>query len=687
MSIVVYLADLRHNYMHVLASDAMPLNVGYMKAVMDRDLGADCDVRIFAYPDRLLAAMQERAPDVLMLSNYTWNEQISRYFARLAKRMKPDTLVVMGGPNIHDETERQKTFLVERPEIDWYVLGEGDFLATEIVQNFADSGLSLAALGQRDIASSVYRRGDEVVRHEILKRKRNLDDIPSPWLTGVMDQFFDGKLAPLWETNRGCPFTCTFCVQGTQYYNRVTYFDKARLREEISYIGKRIREVCPSMGVLRIADPNYGMYERDPEISGYLGEAQRDYGWPSYIDATTGKNRPERVIDSMERLGGALVLWQSVQSLDEDVLRNIRRENIKLDAYSSLNVHIRGRGMKSSSDLILALPGETLESHLAGLTKMIDAGVARVHNFQCLLLKGTELERSESRQKFSFETRFRMAQKSFGVYNGEAVFEPEEIVVSTDTMSFDDYMTARGYHFVCGVYVNQGRLDTLFEFCESLEVKRSELFLRLVDAVNADRGEVGDYLAAFLRETRGELFETREALEEFYRQPDNFARLSEGEIGDNIVYKYSAIARLRAWNAFATIALEAARQLLLDHGAAERMPHFDEFWRDFARFIVMRSVTGTTIEQLTRPVTVSVRYDIAAWLAAGCPADTVAYRLPSTVQAEFHLSGANAKELTQAVEVWGLSNAGLGMLLRRVSFNALERDIVLHADRPVAAAV
>lgn len=197
MSIVVYLADLRHNYMHVLASDAMPLNVGYMKAVMDRDLGGDCDVRIFAYPDRLLSAMRERAPDVLMLSNYTWNEQISRYFARLAKSMKPDTLVVMGGPNIHDEPERQKSFLAERPELDWYVLGEGDFLATEIVQHFADSGLSIAALGQRDLPSSVYRRGDEMIRHEILKRKRNLDDIPSPWLTGVMDQFFDGKLGAL----------------------------------------------------------------------------------------------------------------------------------------------------------------------------------------------------------------------------------------------------------------------------------------------------------------------------------------------------------------------------------------------------------------------------------------------------------------------------------------------------------
>jgi hypothetical protein len=388
----------------------------------------------------------------------------------------------------------------------------------------------------------------------------------------------------------------------------------------------------------------------------------------------------------MERLGGALVLWQSVQSLDEDVLRNVRRDNIKLDAYSSLNVHIRGRGMKSSSDLILALPGETLASHLAGLTNMIDAGVARVHNFQCLLLKGTELERVESRKKFSFTTRYRMAQKSFGVYNGDTVFEPEEIVVSTDAMPFDDYLTARMHHFVCGVYVNQGRLDTLFNFCETLNIKRSELFRRLVDAVMADDGEVGEYLASFMRETRGELFETRDALESFYRQPENFNRLAQGEIGDNLVYKYAAIARLRAWGAFAGIALATARQLLIDHGAAARIAQFEEFWDDFARFITLRSVTGTSVEQLIRPVSATVRYDIASWLADGCPVDTAPHRLPFPVDAEFRLGAPQAKELRQAIDVWGLSNAGLGMLLRRVSFDALERDIELRVEQTAAPA-
>src|SRR5947208_8598792 len=124
------------------------------------------------------------------------------------------------------------------------------------------------------------------------------------------------------------------------------------------------------MGTLRIADSNYGMFERDIDISRYIGQMQRDYGWPTFIDATTGKNRPERIIKSVEQVSGALVRYQAVQSLDENVLRKIKRQTIKLDAYKALEVHMRGRCLKSISDLILGLPGESLSTHLTGLTTL-----------------------------------------------------------------------------------------------------------------------------------------------------------------------------------------------------------------------------------------------------------------------------------------------------------------------------
>src|SRR5205814_4755731 len=129
-------ADLRHNFGGVLSTDCMPLSVGYMKAVMDRDIAGEVESRIFAYPDDLLHAIDQQPPDVIMVSNYVWNEALSLFFCRRAKQKNPNCLTVMGGPNISVEPERQLRYVELHPEIDIYVLGEGDFLARDICVHF-----------------------------------------------------------------------------------------------------------------------------------------------------------------------------------------------------------------------------------------------------------------------------------------------------------------------------------------------------------------------------------------------------------------------------------------------------------------------------------------------------------------------------------------------------------------------
>ncbi len=202
----------------------------------------------------------------------------------------------MGGPNIPIEDSGRIEYFNSHPEIDVFVLGEGDFLATEVAKRFLDNGMSVARIGEREIPSCIYRNVDgQTVLTKMWDRKKEVDEIPSPWLTGIQDEFFDGKLAPMIETNRGCPFTCTFCVQGTGWYTKVHNFSLERMKDEIEYVSRKIRAVSPNIGTLRIADSNYGMFERDVDISSWIGEMQKRYGYPTFIDATTGKNRPDRV--------------------------------------------------------------------------------------------------------------------------------------------------------------------------------------------------------------------------------------------------------------------------------------------------------------------------------------------------------------------------------------------------------
>jgi len=666
MSPTVYLADLRYDYSGVLANDCMPLGVAYMKAVMDRDL-PEVTSRLFVYPDKLWKAMKDKAPDVLMVSNYMWCEELSFHFAKLARQVNPDVLVVMGGPNIPLEDARQLEYVNSHPEIDVYVLGEGDFLAAEIVRQFLDSGMSVEKFRQRTIPSAVFRRADgSAAIDKMWERHKEVDEIPSAWLSGIQDEFFDGKLAPLLETNRGCPFTCTYCVQGTRWYTKVHNFSKERIREEIQYIAKKIHEKSPNMRTLRIADSNYGMFERDIEISSYLGEMQKQYGWPMYIDATTGKNRPDRIIKSMEKVSGALVLYQAVQSLDENVLRNVKRTTIKLEAYEQLQVQMAGRGMRSNSDLILGLPGETLDSHLNALRKLLDAGVDQVTNFQLMMLKGSELETLESRKMFSFETYFRVLPKNFGIYGGLKVMDVEEVAVGTDTLTLDDYVRARKYALTSVTYWHDNTLVDVVRFAEKFGVKRSEWLDAMMNALETADGKLGEFTANFETETRNELFPTREACFEFYRKDENFERLLRSEIGDNLMHKYQAIGSFHIWPEVCRAAMNATKKLLLDRKADAELPDFDEFWAEFGRFELYQHAHGYTVEAILSACRTDLSYDIAAWIADGMPKNIAIYRLEEPQEMEFRLSAEGAQGLGDALQVWSADLKGLTKLMKRI---------------------
>lgn len=688
MTTRVFLGDLRYNYSGVLANDCMPLGVACMKAVMDRDdAGREIDSRLFVYAERLLEAIKTDPPDVLMLSNYVWNEALSHYCFRVAKAANPNILTVLGGPNISLEPERQLAYLSKYPYIDVYALGEGDFLAHAIVRTFMDAGKSVRRLGAIGLPSSVFRNPEgQAAIDETKPRHKQVEEIPSPWLTGIQDEFFDGKLAPMIETNRGCPFTCTFCVQGTRFYSKVHNFSVERMKEEITYIAKRIRSHSPNMGTLRIADSNYGMYERDIEISGHIGQMQRDYGWPTFIDATTGKNRPERIIKSVEQVGGALVLYQAVQSLDEEVLRKVKRQTIKLEAYKVLEVHMRGRGLRSVSDLILGLPGESLTTHLRALHQLLDSNIHQMHNFQAMMLKGAELESLESRKMFKFDTRFRVLPKNYGVYNDEKVFDVEEIIVATDTLPFEDYITCRKWHLVSSVFWNDGWFEQVVRFVRAHGVKNSEWWSRMLPAMENGSHEMRGFLESFVAETRGELFPTPEACIEFYSNAENFHRLQSGEIGDNLMYRYRAIASFHLWNDVCDTAMNATRKLLEEHGVHEKIADFDLFWNDFHTYIRLLHASGSDRNAILSFAAATLHYDFPRWLAAGELEDPNGYRYASPTEVEFRLSQEGRHELESALAVWSTHIKALSKMVTRIKVDWQVRECLPKREREAATA-
>ena len=204
------------------------------------------------------------------------------------------------------------------------------------------------------------------------------------------------------------------------------------------------------------------MYRRDREITAALLESHKKYNWPNSIMATTGKNQKERVIDITSMLGNMFSVNMSAQSMDENVLSNIKRANISLDAYKDINQHLRESGRSTKAELIMLLPGETKETFINGISEIIDSGIASLTIYTLMLLHGTEFKDPEYRKEFGYKGKFRIVPLNYGEYDSKKLFDYEEVAVQTNTISFKEYLDLRGIALFVECLINGRPFDELF---------------------------------------------------------------------------------------------------------------------------------------------------------------------------------------------------------------------------------
>ena len=332
----IYLGDLTYDTI-ALSTEVFPLNIGFIASYCKKRFGSDVDITIFKYIDKLDNAINNSPPDILAMSNYCWSYNVCSELFKIMKKIKPNTLTIWGGPNFPIDLPSQEKFFTKHSEVDFYVPVEGEIGFANIVEKMLkiDSEEEIKNQVQMTPIEGCISIGldGKLLYNFSDTRMKTLDEIPSPYTTGMMDEFFDGKLVPMLQTNRGCPFTCTFCTDGTDDVNQVNRFSPERVKAEIDYIAEHVPE---NTHTLYISDLNFGMLPGDIETCNSLVEIQEKYGYPQKILSTTGKNNKERIIESIKRLNGTMALSMSVQSMNQQVLTNIRRPNISVDKMMAL---------------------------------------------------------------------------------------------------------------------------------------------------------------------------------------------------------------------------------------------------------------------------------------------------------------------------------------------------------------
>jgi hypothetical protein len=277
------------------------------------------------------------------------------------------------------------------------------------------------------------------------------------------------------------------------------------------------------------------------------------------------------------------------------------------------------------------------------------------------------MESLESREMFKFDTRFRVLPRNFGVYDGQKVFDVEEIIVATDTLPFADYITCREWHLMSSVFWNDGWFENVVRFARAMGISNSDWWSAMLPAMRNGTPAVRAFLAEFVQETQGELFTTRQACIDFYSIDENFDRLRRGEIGDNLMYRYRAIASFFVWDEICACAMNATKQLLIERGAAAGIPDFETFWDEFSSYVRCQHASGRTREEILADCKLVMRHDIGAWLASGELTRPSDFRLPQPAEFAFRLTDEGARELGAALSVWTLHIRGLSKMVTRIN--------------------
>src|SRR5262249_22621334 len=161
--------------------------------------------------------------------NYVWSSEENLELSALVKRTNPGSVTIHGGPDTPKYRGDVVQYFADHPHVDIAVHGEGEETLAELLLALAghisDEPADLSLLA--DVPGLSYRQGDEVVTTDKRDRIADLDSIPSPILTGIFDGFIPaGPIGGVaLETNRGCPYGCTFCDWGSATLSRVRKFD------------------------------------------------------------------------------------------------------------------------------------------------------------------------------------------------------------------------------------------------------------------------------------------------------------------------------------------------------------------------------------------------------------------------------------------------------------------------------
>ncbi len=689
MRYTAYFTDLTHTGAGI-NSRGFPLGIGVVAAYAQQELADELKVRLFKFPENLSVALDEKIPTLLCMSNMCFNVNLSYEFARRFKQQNPELVVIFGGPNIPATPEGRQRFLRSHPAVDFYIKWDGEIAFVELFTRLVEYGFDVCRF-KRDrvicdnccyVADGDYVEGPD-------QKVVDFSVLPSPYMTGVLDQFFAYPLNPIIETTRGCPYSCTYCNDGNAFRNKVIKKSPEIIKGELEYIASRVGREAE----LWIADDNFGMFREDIETSSAVSSIVEKYGWPYSVSTSNGKSHPERILKSREIINqhrdGIIRFGASLQSADERVLREIKRKNLPVEKLLELARHKSNGRTRTGffTELILPLPEDSLEAHYESLRYAIDVvGVDNIDVHQLNLFHGAEMADDESRSRYGFDCRFRVFIGCYGLYAiaGDSVpcAEIDETVVATKTLTFDDYIDCRIMDLLVKIYIDHDPFREVFGLIRGLGLSVFDLLRLLKEEHFRSFERLDELVADFVEGTKQPLFADRENILKAASDAGIVGRYISGQLGGNELLNCKARAFVECREEL-HMALEQATVSYIE-GHELLTPVVEDYVCQAVTFSKLRKFD---VDNLDAPAYADFTYDFIEAARSG-------YRMhPDSIKTDrtkycFSYDPDTLGYIQTRMDCWGGGTlAEFGKLLQKTNMELMSRTVaVAHESQRLVLA-
>lgn len=354
------------------------LALGYVRAYAQADrrlagrvafqtLDLTCDVEPVWAAWRVLGL----EPDVLGVSVTCWNARAAYEVCRIVAAVRPECRIVLGGPEV---APIASDVLDANPAVHAVVRGEGEVTFADLLAEYARDGKPWRVDGL------AVREGDRIAVTPDRALVADLDSLPSPYLTGVLEPLDGGAYL---ETYRGCPHRCAYCFEG-KGYGRIRSFSDARIAAEIEAVA-----ASPGVTSFSFIDPVFNLTtERLAGLADMLEPHARRGVRLHTIEVDVERIDAEAA--AQLRRAGVASVETGPQTIGAAALEACHRP-FRPERFAAGVEALKAAGIACECDLIVGLPGDDAFDFLAGLRTCLALDPGIVQSSTLHVLPGTEL--------------------------------------------------------------------------------------------------------------------------------------------------------------------------------------------------------------------------------------------------------------------------------------------------------